>query len=88
MLQSGGWQEVILLDLARVGTGSGIDFTLASDTRRLFPELELIVGGGISLASELDRLQDLGVAGVLLASALHNGTITKQQITHLRRAAG
>jgi phosphoribosylformimino-5-aminoimidazole carboxamide ribotide isomerase len=88
MLQSAGWQTVILLDLARVGTGSGIDFTLASEARRLFPELELIAGGGINQANELDKLQDLGIAGVLLASALHNGTITKQQITHLRRAAG
>jgi phosphoribosylformimino-5-aminoimidazole carboxamide ribotide isomerase len=88
MLQLAGWRTVILLDLARVGTGSGIDFTLASEARRLFPELELIVGGGISQVSELDRLQDLGVAGVLLASALHTGTITQQQVKQIHHAAG
>ena len=73
MLKLAGWQAVILLDLARVGTGSGIDFTLASEARRLFPELELIVGGGISQASELDELQNMGVSGALVVSALHTG---------------
>jgi len=85
MLQFAGWNEVILLDLARVGTGNGIDHTLVSEALRLFPEMELIVGGGISQTSELDWLQAVGVSGALLASALHTGIISKQQVSRLRR---
>ena len=85
LLQFAGWHEVILLDLARVGTGNGIDHTLVSEALRLFPEMELIVGGGISQTSELDWLQAVGVSGVLVASALHTGIISKQQVSLLRR---
>lgn len=85
MLQFAGWHEVILLDLARVGTGNGIDHTLVSEARRLFPEMELIVGGGISQTSELDWLQAVGVSGALVASALHTGIFSKQQVSLLRR---
>jgi phosphoribosylformimino-5-aminoimidazole carboxamide ribotide isomerase len=88
MLQLAGWQEVILLDLARVGTGSGLDHILISEVRRLFPELSLIVGGGISQASELDELRTLGVSGALVASTLHNGIITEKQVNLLRLSAG
>jgi phosphoribosylformimino-5-aminoimidazole carboxamide ribotide isomerase len=88
LVQQAGWREVILLDLARVGTGSGIDRTLVSEARRLFPELGLIVGGGISQASDLYELQDMGVSGALAASALHAGIITKQQIALLGHFAG
>jgi phosphoribosylformimino-5-aminoimidazole carboxamide ribotide isomerase len=88
MVQEAGWHEVILLDLARVGTGSGIDRTLVPEARRLFPELDLIVGGGISQAIDLIDLQTMGISGALAASALHTGIITKQQITLLGRFAG
>jgi len=86
ILQLSGWHEVILLDLARVGTGSGIDHTLVLEARREFSEMVLIVGGGISQANELNKLQTMGVSGALVASALHTGSITKQQIANLRRA--
>ena len=88
MVQQAGWREVILLDLARVGTGSGIDRLLVSEARHLFPELGLIVGGGISQASDLYELQDMGVSGALAASALHTGIITKQQIALLGNFVG
>lgn len=87
-LQEAGWEEVIWLDLARVGTGIGIDDALVSDARRRFPGISLIVGGGIRQASELDGLQTLGVSGVLVATALHQGAITEQHVAALRRAGG
>ena len=74
-LQAAGWQEVLLLDLQRVGSGSGIDRTLAAEARRNFPNLRLLTGGGVTLPEELAEMASLGVSGVLLATALHNGSI-------------
>jgi len=78
-----GWQEVILLDLARVGTGAGVDRALITEARWRFPELALLVGGGIRDVNELGDLNAIGVAGVLVATALHRGTITLQHIAAL-----
>jgi phosphoribosylformimino-5-aminoimidazole carboxamide ribotide isomerase len=79
-LQSAGWQEVLLLDLMRVGSGEGVDRTLMSEARARFPRLHLLVGGGISKAGDLIELESLGVAGVLAATAFHNGAIMAQHI--------
>jgi phosphoribosylformimino-5-aminoimidazole carboxamide ribotide isomerase len=81
-------QEVILLDLDRVGAASGIDYPLVAESRWLFPELSLIVGGGLRQANELLKLQSMGIAGVLAASAFHNGAITKLDIASLSRQTG
>jgi len=87
-LQQMGWQEVILLDLARVGTGVGVDRALIAEARRRYPELALLVGGGVRQASELWGLKELGVAGVLVATALHQGTITANDLRGFRLGAG
>ncbi len=81
-LYSSGWREIILLDLARVGSGRGIDSSLIIEAQARFPELTLLAGGGITGPEELSRLQSLGVAGVLVATALHNGTIGPQHHSH------
>ena len=75
-----GWQEVILLDLARVGTGAGVDRAMISQARTRFPGLAVLVGGGVRDVEELIELKELGVAGVLLATALHRGVITQKEL--------
>ncbi len=82
-LQSARWREVILLDLTRVGSGEGIDRMLAADARANFPELSLIVGGGIADPGELTELQSLGIAGVLVATAFHRGIIGARHVSAL-----
>lgn len=82
-LKRTGWQEVILLDLARVGTGGGVARALTTEARRRFPKLALLVGGGVRDANELWNLRALGMAGVLVATALHQGTITPRHIAAL-----
>jgi phosphoribosylformimino-5-aminoimidazole carboxamide ribotide isomerase len=79
-LQSAGWQEVILLDLIRVGSGEGVDRSLVCEARAHFPDLHILVGGGISRPEDLPELECLGVAGVLVATAFHNGAIMAQHI--------
>ncbi len=80
-LWSGGWREVILLDLIKVGSNEGMNISLASRARATFPGLSLLVGGGIAGVEELHELKDMGIAGVLLATALHRGAITAQQLS-------
>jgi len=84
-LQSAGWQEVILLDLERVGSGEGAETSLAAEVRAKLPDLPLLLGGGIAGPEELTSLESLGIAGVLIATALHRGIITARHLPALGR---
>ncbi len=79
-----GVTSLLVLDLARVGSGLGVDTGPVPALRRAHPGLELLVGGGVSGASDLAGLADLGVDGVLVATALHNGGIQRADIEAIR----
>ena len=67
-----GIGTIIVLDLARVGTGAGVDLALIRAIRRALPEIELVAGGGVRDAGCLERLADSGADGALVGSALHD----------------
>ena len=66
-------REVIVLDLARVGSGAGPDVAAIAEIHAAFPELELLAGGGVRDAADLSALADAGAAGALVGTALHRG---------------
>jgi phosphoribosylformimino-5-aminoimidazole carboxamide ribotide isomerase len=69
-------REVIVLDLARVGSGAGPDVSLVRDLCARFPELELLAGGGVRDAADLHALAEAGAAGALVATAIHGGALS------------
>jgi phosphoribosylformimino-5-aminoimidazole carboxamide ribotide isomerase len=70
-----GAGTVILLDLGRVGTRSGIDRPLVAEIRAATVGVELLVGGGVRGLLDLDQLAALGCDGALVGSAFHDGTL-------------
>jgi phosphoribosylformimino-5-aminoimidazole carboxamide ribotide isomerase len=71
-----GVRTLIVLDLARVGSGSGTGTEpLLRAIRDEFPDVDLIAGGGVRNWDDVDGLGDAGATGVLVASALHDGTL-------------
>jgi phosphoribosylformimino-5-aminoimidazole carboxamide ribotide isomerase len=82
-VRSAGWQEILVLDLRRVGSEDGADSTMAAKIRMRFPDISLLLGGGIADPAELAELKALGVTGVLLATALHQGKIVARHISIL-----
>jgi len=82
---SAGVPRMIVLDLAHVGTGRGVGTAeLCARLRTEFRDLEIIAGGGVRNLYDLQALDALGIDGVLLASALHDGTIGLGEIQSLR----
>jgi phosphoribosylformimino-5-aminoimidazole carboxamide ribotide isomerase len=72
-----GVRTLIVLDVARVGIGAGTGTNeLLKEVRAEFADVELIVGGGVKTWADIDRLGKAGADAVLVASALHEGTIT------------
>jgi phosphoribosylformimino-5-aminoimidazole carboxamide ribotide isomerase len=72
--------EVIVLDLARVGSGAGPDVGLISQIHAAFPDLQLLAGGGVREPGDLRALGAAGAAGALVATALHRGVIGRREL--------
>ena len=80
-----GVGAVVVIDLARVGTGTGIDFELIARVRGATPGLTLLAGGGVRALEDLVRLADSGCDGALVATALHDGRLGAAEIVAARR---
>jgi len=75
------WPDaVIVMMLARVGAGEGPDFERLRDVIARAGGQHVYAAGGVRHADDLRRLADLGCAGVLLASALHDGRLARAEI--------
>ena len=70
-----GVSQFIVLDLTRVGSGEGVNASLLSKMLRGV-KTNFFVGGGVRDIGDLQKLKDLGVSGVLIATALHSGKIS------------
>ncbi|MEM2967995.1 MAG: HisA/HisF-related TIM barrel protein [Candidatus Bathyarchaeia archaeon] len=81
--QEAGVSQVIILDLARVGSGEGVNMHFVEEALRAFHG-EVFVGGGVRDISDLLALKSAGVAGVLVATALHSGKISVRELKHAK----
>ena len=81
---SAGVGAMIVLDLARVGTGAGPDLGLIASVRKAVPRLMLLAGGGIRGPEDLGRLADVGCDGALVATALLDGRLGTSDIAAAR----
>lgn len=72
--------EAIVMTLARVGMAAGPDLARLAQLRRLNAACRLYVAGGVRHAGDLAALAGAGAAGVLLASALHDGRLSRLEL--------
>jgi phosphoribosylformimino-5-aminoimidazole carboxamide ribotide isomerase len=79
-----GIRSMIVIDLAHVGTGTGTGTEeLCQDLAGVHPQVELLAGGGIRGLADLRRLQQCGVRAALVASALHQGRLSAEDLAKL-----
>jgi phosphoribosylformimino-5-aminoimidazole carboxamide ribotide isomerase len=65
---------VILLELNRVGTSSGLDKAFLEKALDISRH-PLILGGGVKDEEDLLALDEIGFSGALVATAVHNGSV-------------
>ena len=79
-----GIRHLLILDVARVGTGRGVgNGALIEALAAQFPDLEIAVGGGVSASDELQALARLGVSAALVGSAIFDGRIGRAELSTL-----
>lgn len=76
-----GVRNLIVLDLARVGVGTGVDLDLIARVRAAIPRtVRLLAGGGVRGWRDLEQLAMIGCHGALVATALHDGRLSAQNV--------
>ena len=76
-----GVKRLLVLDLAQVGVGAGTGTEmLCARLAARFPGVEISAGGGVRGVEDLRRLCANGVQNVLVASALHDGRLTPDDL--------
>jgi phosphoribosylformimino-5-aminoimidazole carboxamide ribotide isomerase len=76
--------RVIVMTLARVGSGSGPDFERLERILALADGRRVLAAGGVRGLYDLERLKLSGVAGALVATALHDGRLTREELAGFR----
>jgi phosphoribosylformimino-5-aminoimidazole carboxamide ribotide isomerase len=66
-----GVSELVVIDLARVGSASGPPLAAVADLAAALPDVAIYAGGGVRDASDLRALEAAGATGALVATALH-----------------
>jgi phosphoribosylformimino-5-aminoimidazole carboxamide ribotide isomerase len=76
-------QKVIVMTLAKVGAAAGPDFGRLEEIKRKAGNRTIIAAGGVRGEADIRALSSLGIAAALVATSLHNGTLTSQQLKSL-----
>ena len=72
------------MTLAKVGTAAGPDFERLEEIRAKAGDREIIAAGGVRNEADIRTLASLGIAAALVATSLHDGTLTPEQLASLR----
>ncbi len=73
-------KQIIVMMLHRVGLNKGVDATCLNKILEMGKNHSIFAAGGVQNLKDLYQLNKIGVEGVLLASALHNGSISQNDL--------
>lgn len=75
--------RIIAMNLDRVGSHAGPDFELLQQLQQQSPASRIHAAGGVRNSADLQALADKGIAGALIASALHDAHIAASDLSRL-----
>lgn len=75
-----GLTEMITTDISCDGMLSGPSYNLYDTLQIDYPNLDVIVSGGISEMADIERLDTMGLKKVIVGKAIYEGRITYKQI--------
>ncbi len=75
-----GMKQMITTDISKDGMLCGPSFELYATLQERFPEVEVIVSGGISSMKDIEKLDKMGLSKVIAGKAIYEGKITYKEI--------
>jgi phosphoribosylformimino-5-aminoimidazole carboxamide ribotide isomerase len=84
--EAASWPDrVIVMTLDRVGASGGPDFERLAAIQARAGARQVFAAGGVRGADDVAALQACGIAGALVASAIHDGRLTPSFLSRLTR---
>jgi phosphoribosylformimino-5-aminoimidazole carboxamide ribotide isomerase len=77
-------QSVIVMTLAKVGSAAGPDIERLSQIKAKAGNRSVIAAGGVRNEADIRALSSLGVDAALVATSLHDGTLTSERLASFR----
>jgi len=71
--------------LSLVGANNGPDYELISSLKKTAGDRKIYVAGGVRHENDLQSLNDMGIDGVLIATALHTQQIMADTIRYFTK---
>jgi phosphoribosylformimino-5-aminoimidazole carboxamide ribotide isomerase len=75
-----GVRYAICTEVSRDGLLQGSAHELYATIRETFPDLQLIASGGVTEASEIDQLREIGCFGAIIGKAIYEGRVALRDI--------
>ena len=75
--------DVIVMTLNKVGSNTGPDLAKLASIKTQSKHSNIYAAGGVRNTADLEALKASRISGALVASALHNGALTRQQIKQM-----
>lgn len=75
-----GLREVICTDIAKDGMLQGPSFDLYARLQAAYPDLDIIVSGGIGVMDDIYRLNEMNLRHVIVGKAIYEGRISLKEI--------
>ncbi len=75
-----GLKYVKTTDIPKHGAMSGPSFDLYRQILERFPDISLLASGGVSSVEDIEKLQALGVWGVVFGKAFYEGVLTLKDL--------
>jgi phosphoribosylformimino-5-aminoimidazole carboxamide ribotide isomerase len=76
-------RTVIVMTLAKVGSAAGPDFERLSEIKARAGTRSVVAAGGVRDEADIRELSSLGIIAALVATSLHDGTLTREQLSAL-----
>ncbi|MDP3976017.1 MAG: 1-(5-phosphoribosyl)-5-[(5-phosphoribosylamino)methylideneamino]imidazole-4-carboxamide isomerase [bacterium] len=79
-LAQAGVRTITSTDISRDGTLSSPNFEQYEYLVQTYPQLNIVASGGVSCPEDVRKLEEIGVAGVIIGKAIYEGKINLQQL--------
>ena len=80
-------RQLIVMTLTRVGVGAGPDVERLAKIIERAGDRRVYAAGGVRDARDLERLEKIGAAGALVATALHGGALSRAELQRFSTSA-
>ena len=75
LFHSQGMERCVVTDVERDGAGTGVNITSAVELQQI-TGLQVVASGGVNSVNDVARVQEAGLAGVIIGRALYEGRMT------------